>query len=685
MGENKNSVKKQIKELVAKINSCDYEYYVLDRPTVSDREYDKIFSELQKLESEHPDLVSPDSPTQRVSGKALEKFEKGTHRIPMLSLQNSYNLSDLEDFDKKIKKFLETTSDVEYFCEPKLDGLAIELIFEKGLFTTALTRGDGTTGEIVTNNIKTIRSLPLRLDSPSPPDLLEVRGEVLIYKNDFLDFNNSLQEAGELPFANPRNAAAGTVRQLDHKITAQRPLRIFTYGLGDVVGASFKTQFEICNYLNSVGLPTIKVSSAGLKGLKIKGNALSCLCKNIIEVKDYYSYINSIRHDLPFDIDGIVVKVNSLALQDRLGFIARSPRWASAAKFEPEQAKTIIEDIVVQVGRTGALTPVAVMKPVKVGGVTVTHATLHNQEEITRKDVRIGDHVIIQRAGDVIPEVVSVLTELRSKKSTAYFLPATCPSCGKHTQQAEGEVITRCTNIYCPDRIKESLKHFVSRRAMNIDKVGDKIVDALVDANLVKKFSDFYKLSLDDILGLERQGEKSAKNILTSIENSRSSSLARVIFSLGIRFVGEQTAKDLESHFKTLKRFLNTSEEELLSIEGIGPKVAISILEALRSKNFVDEVSELSKYISVSEPKKAASSKLAGKSFLITGTLPIKRDEAKDIIEENGGKTVSSVSKNLDYLVVGDDPGSKLEKANSLGIKVISWPEFENLLIKGDQ
>lgn len=676
----KSNLSIEIENLREKIREHDFNYYVLDNPKISDSEYDALYSQLVRLETENPEYLTPDSPTQRVGGKPLEKFEKVRHRTPMLSLQNTYDTEDLVEFDKRVHKFLETDKDLEYFCEPKFDGLAIELVYENGTMKTALTRGDGEVGENVFGNVKTIRSIPLKLKTEKPPKLLEVRGEILIYKRDFLSMNEELQEAGELTFANPRNAAAGTIRQLDPRITAKRPLRLLSYAVGEVEGIQFKTHQEIEETLLRLGLPGLGISSFQkvLSG-KSKYN-LSCSCHGIDEVIEYYKFINSIRHELPFDIDGIVVKVNDLKLQDRLGFVARSPRWASAAKFAPEQAQTIIEDIDVQVGRTGALTPVAIMKPVKVGGVTITHATLHNQDEVDRKDVRIGDTVVIQRAGDVIPEVVSVVESKRPKNSKRFVIPKNCPVCDHEAIQNEGEVVTRCVNPICEARLKGSLVHFVGRRAMNIEKLGLKLIDTFVDAKLIASFSDIYKLDKKSLLSIERQGEKSVSNLLDSIEKSRNTTLARLIYALGIRFVGEQTAKDLANHFKTSEAFLATDENELLTIEGIGPKVAASLLTELANKAFVKEIKLLLKEISLEAAPQPESSKLNGKTFLITGTLPVKRDDAKDLIEKNGGKIVSSVSKNLDYLIVGDDAGSKLEKATALGIKTLEWREFEKLL-----
>lgn len=665
-------MKSRHEKLKAIIAEHDYNYHVLDQPQISDFDYDKLFAELLNLEKENPDFDRSDSPSQRVGGQVLDSFKKVDHRTPMLSLSNSYSPEDITDFDERVKKFLKTETEIEYFCELKFDGLAMELIYENGRFVRALTRGDGTTGEDVTENIKTIRSIPLQLKTKKPPALFEVRGEVLMFKKDFADLNETQQENGQATFANPRNAAAGTVRQLDSKIAASRPLRFFAYSLGVVEGKTFASQAEIQETFEEWGLPIVQ---------PVEKTELRRVCKGPEAVIQYYHDIEKIRHKLPFDIDGIVVKANSLRIQDDLGLVARSPRWATAAKYKPEQAETLVENIQVQVGRTGALTPVAVMKPVKVGGVTVTNATLHNQEEINRKDVRIGDTVLIQRAGDVIPEVVSVNLSKRPKNSEPFLIPKKCPVCGEKVVQAEEEVVSRCVNPFCSAIVKESLKHFVARRAMNIDKVGDRLIETFVDAGLVKSFSDFYRLKKSQILELDRQGEKSADNVIASIEKSKKTTLNRLIFSLGIRFVGEQTAKALSDHFVTVDRFLEATSEDLLQIPDVGPKVAQSIGDWLNKKLLVKEVRELAKLgVEIEGPKRNTEGPLSGKSFLITGTLPVKRDDAKDLIESNGGKILGSVSSKLSFLVVGDDPGSKVEKAESLGVKMITWDDLTRMV-----
>ncbi|KYG66763.1 DNA ligase (NAD(+)) LigA [Bdellovibrio bacteriovorus] len=661
--------KKRHEELKKLIAHHDYLYHVMDNPEITDFEYDKLFNELLELEKKNASFDISDSPSQRVGSTPLSAFEKAAHRLPMLSLANSYSPEDIFDFDERVKKFLNQSEDIEYLCEPKFDGLSMELIYEGGRFVKALTRGDGTVGEDVTQNIRTIKSLPLKLSTKTPPELLEVRGEVLMLKQDFARLNEAQQENGQQTFANPRNASAGSVRQLDSRITASRPLRFYAYALGATDGIEFATQKSIQDYFAEVGLPTLR------------NTELVRICKGAQAVVDYYHDVEKLRPELPFDIDGIVVKVNSLRLQDDLGLVARSPRWATAAKFKPEQSTTIIENIVIQVGRTGALTPVAIMKPVKVGGVTVTNATLHNQDEINRKDVRIGDTIVIQRAGDVIPEVVSVILEKRPKNSVPFFIPKNCPVCGTEVIKNEDEVVSRCPNPLCIAVVKESLKHFVARRAMNIDKVGDRLIETLVDNKLLSRFSDFYRITKEDILNLDRQGDKSADNIIKSIEGSKKPTLARFIFALGIRFVGEQTAKHLADHFITIDNFLKASEEDLLAVPEIGPKVAKAIGAWTSNLELVQEVRDmLDLGVNIANPVRAESGPLSGKSFLITGTLPIKRDDAKDIIEKNGGKILGSVSSKLSYLVVGDDPGSKVEKAQSLGVAIISWDDLQKML-----
>lgn len=653
------------------MSQLDLSYYSDDAPLISDTEYDFFVKKIEKLEALYPKLKK-DSPTQKVSGLASGPFKKIDHRLPMLSLSNTYNSEEIEEFHNRVLKFLDWPEDrsVEYLVEPKLDGLAIEVIYEDGVLKQALTRGDGTTGEDVTKNILTIKSLPQKLKTKVPPKILEVRGEVLLFKNDFAELNSQQLENDEPAFANPRNAAAGSLRQLDSAITALRPLRVFFYGAGVVEGLNFKTHQEFEEKLISFGLPV---------------NKEAVVCSNIKDVIKYYNKLENRRHNLDYDIDGIVIKVNDWNIQKTLGTIAKSPRWAVAAKFKPEQAETIIEKIEIQVGRTGALTPVAIMTPVKVGGVTVSNATLHNQDEIDRKDVREGDHVIIQRAGDVIPEIVNVLFDKREKKSKPFKIPHKCPSCGSIPEKPEGEAVLRCVNSLCSAKIKEGLKHFVSRRAMNIEKLGDKLIEQLVDLELVKSFSDLYKLDKIALEKLPRQGEKSIQNLLDSIEKSKNSTLARLIYSTGIRFVGEQTAKILAKKFGTLDAFLEATEEELLNADEVGEKVAKSILDQIKNKSFKKELRELVRLgvnlVQQQEEKEKGSNKLNGLTFVITGSFSeMSRDQAKDFIELHGGTAQSSVSKKTSFLLCGESPGSKLDKAQALGVKVIDLEDLKKLL-----
>lgn len=660
-------------KLVKEIREHDYAYFVLDQPRISDRDYDRLYQELLEIEQNFPELLTANSPSQRVGGTALSKFEKMPHKTPMLSLSNTYNIEEIVEFDKRIKKFLSTTDDIEYFCDLKFDGLAIELIYENGALVSALTRGDGVTGENVVSNIRTIRSIPLVLNGPNAPKSIEVRGEIIMHKEDFRTLNEQQQEAGEIPFANPRNAAAGTVRQLDPKIAATRPLKFYAYGLGESPFFKPKTLLEMYSGLKEFGFPIVQKN-------------LFSLATGSDEVVNYYHHIQKMRHQLPFDIDGIVIKINRRSLQDELGFVARSPRWATAAKFEPERAQTTIENIIVQVGRTGALTPVAVMMPVEVGGVTVTHATLHNQDEVDRKDIRIGDTVIIHRAGDVIPEVVSVVLEKRPKKTAPFKIPKNCPICHEPTYQNPGEVVQRCLNPLCAARIKESLKHFVSRRAMNIEAIGDRLIDTLVDQKLLGSFSDIYRLTHDKLIELERQGEKSTKKILENINRSKDTTLARFIYALGMRFVGEQTAKLIAKKVRSVEAFCAVSTEDLLSIDGIGPKVAQAVTDELSKKPFISEIRALLQLgiNPKSETGGSVSSLFAGKTFVITGTLPLDRDKVKDIIEAHGGKASGSVSKKTHFVLAGEEAGSKLDKARELGVPIIDWVKFQKM-IKDDQ
>ncbi len=665
----------KLKEL---IHHHDIQYYLYDKPQITDYEYDQLLSELLAIEekSEPPlnlDLNLSDSPSQRVGGMPLESFKKAKHSKPMLSLSNTYNIEEILAFDQRVRKFLELNpnSTLPYYCELKLDGLALELIYTNGILTQAITRGDGETGEDVTQNVRRIKAIPLKLSTDNPPSLLQVRGEVLMLKNDFEKLNRQQQEQGLAPFANPRNAAAGSLRQLDPHIVAKRNLRFYAYAKGQIQGITFDTQQSLEKYFSDVGILTIQ---------SYNQITTARLCHEINEVTAFYKNILNHRHDLPFDIDGIVIKVNDLSLQDDLGEIARSPRWACAAKYEPEQATTQIQDIIVQVGRTGVLTPVAIMTPVRVGGVLITHATLHNFEEIKKKDLRINDEVVVHRAGDVIPEIIKPLTEKRPAHSKPYQPPTACPSCGGPISIIEGEIAYRCLNPLCPSVVIETLKHFVSRKAMNIDRVGDRLIEEWVTIDLIKQFSDFYLLSKQQLISLPRMGKKSVDNILKSIEASKTPPLDRFIYALGIRFVGQSTSLILANHFQSLPAFLKATESELLSLDEIGPKVAQSILTWIQNPLLI---LDLEKLLSLgvtphfSPIQVSATNPLVfQKKFLVTGTLPLERSKAHEIIKSYGGVIASGVTKDLNFLITGQSPGSKLLKAQNLGVTILSWDEF---------
>jgi DNA ligase (NAD+) len=669
--KSKFSTKDDYLRLVDELNNLDYHYHVLDRPLISDFEYDQLWHKLLALEKSHPDWISECSPTKRIGGETLSSFAKVQHKSPMLSLSNSYCQDEIREFELKLIRSLQCEGAIEFYVEPKYDGLAIELVYEYGHLKVAATRGDGFIGEDVTHNIKTIRSIPLRIDNLKTSPTFEIRGEVLMLKADFLKLNEDQEEGGQAVFANPRNAAAGTIRQLDPKIAALRPLHFFAYGLGICDGFKFESQEQVTLFLETCRIP-------------IAPKELYGICLGADPVCHFYNQVQSQRTKLPFEIDGIVIKVNSLRLQEELGVVARSPRWATAAKYPPDRAETTIEEIVVQVGRTGALTPVALMTPVKVGGVTVSQATLHNQDEISRKDVRIGDHVWVQRAGDVIPEVVEVIFSKRPQRTVPFTLPDHCPVCKSKTHRPEGEAVSRCPNKKCPAALKESFKHFVSRRAMNIEKIGDRLVDDLVDVGLLGKYSDFYLLKKNALLELNRQGEKSVANIISSIERSRVTTLDRLIYALGIRFVGEQTAKTLSTHFKSVTDLSLATEDDLLKIPDIGPRVANSIIQSLKDQAFLSDALELeTSHLKIELKSEIKGIQLQGKTFVITGSLPVSRDKAQGYITAHGGKVLSSVSSKLNFLVVGDDAGAKLEKAQGLNIPSLSWDDLLRMVEKG--
>ncbi len=669
---NINEAKRRILELRELINYHNYRYYVLDSPEITDEEYDKLFRKLKELEEKFPQLITPDSPTQRVGGEPLPEFKQIKHRIPMLSLDNVFNEENLRDFDARVKKILKTEKDIEYVCEPKLDGLAVELIYENGIFIAGATRGDGRVGEDVTSNLKTIKSIPLALFSKKlkPPTILEVRGEVIINKKDFEKLNREREKSGEPLFANPRNASAGSLRQLDPKVTASRPLDIFLYGMGHIEGMSFKSQWDFLNYLPEWGLKT---------------NKLNRLCKGIEEVINYYKEMVSKRQELPYECDGIVVKVNSIEFQKRLGELSHSPRWAVAFKFPPQQAITKIINIEAQVGRTGTLTPVAILEPVRVGGVTISRATLHNMDEIERKDVRIGDTVIVQRAGDVIPEIVQSLPDKRTGNEKKFSMPEKCPSCGSKILREEGEVAYRCINVSCPAQIKERIRHFCIREAMDIEGLGEKFISQLVDRGLVKDIADLYYLKTEDFFHLDRMGTKLAENLYNAIQNSKKTTLDRFLFALGILHVGEHIARVLARELKNLENLTKATRDDLLKIKEIGDEIATSITNFFMNKDNLKLIEKLLKagvrINPVEKPK--GESPLKDKAIVFTGELKsMSRDEAKRLVEDLGGRAVSSVSKKTDLVVAGPGAGSKLENARNLGIKIIDEEEFLKLIRK---
>ncbi|HEX2531480.1 MAG TPA: NAD-dependent DNA ligase LigA [Burkholderiaceae bacterium] len=657
--------------LRSELNRHSYAYYVLDNPTIPDAEYDQLFRELQELEAAHPELLTTDSPTQRVGGAPLPQFAHVRHSVPMLSLGNAFEESDIVAFDRRIREGLRTEHDVEYSTELKFDGLAVNLRYENGILTEAATRGDGAVGENVTPNIRTVRAIPLRLHMDRPPRIIDVRGEVLMFKSDFAKLNVRQREAGLKEFANPRNAAAGSLRQLDSRITARRSLRFFAYGVGLLEGTDMPgTHSGLLDWFVQLGIP-VCTERAVVKGAS--------------EMLDFFHRIAKVRAALPYDIDGVVYKVDHLDEQQKLGFVSRAPRFAVAHKFPAEEALTVVQDIGVQVGRTGAMTPVARLTPVSVGGVTVTNATLHNEDEVNRKDIQIGDTVIVRRAGDVIPEVVAYVPEMRPVHTRKFTMPAVCPVCGSPIVRPEDEAVARCSGGWnkCAAQRKGGLLHFVSRRAMDIEGLGDQLIEQLVDKQMIHTAADLYKLDLTLLVALDRMGEKSARNVLNALEKSKSTTLSRFIYALGIRHVGEATAQELARHFGNLDAVIHASVEQLLEVADIGPVVARSI------RMFFDEPSnlELVRQLRAAgitwpagTPERAAKP-LLGKTFVLTGTLPtLTRDEATQIIEVAGGKVASVVSKKTHYVVAGEEAGSKLAKAQELDIPILDEAGLRELL-----
>lgn len=666
----KKEIKERIEKLKGQLEYHNYRYYVLDDPVVSDTEYDRLMTELVALEEDHPEFLSPNSPTQRVGAKPLAEFETVTHTIPMLSLQNAMELDEVAEFDRRIKKLLRI-NDVDYVMEVKIDGLAVELVYLNGEFTTGSTRGDGFTGEDITQNLRAIKSIPMRLlrDHDIPiPDRLEVRGEVYMGKNEFKELNKERELQGDPLFANPRNAGAGSVRQLDPRITAGRKLNIFCYAPGEILGVTLTTHYHFLDYLKKWGF---------------RVNPLTKLCHNLDELISHYNYIQNMRDRIPYEIDGTVIKVNRFDYQVLLGNVSRSPRWAIAFKFQAHEETTIIEDIIVGVGRTGALTPVAVLKPVMVSGVEVKRATLHNEDEIVRKDILIGDTVIVSRAGDVIPEVVKVIKEKRTGQERPFTMPEECPVCGEKVVRQPGEAIRRCVNINCPAQIKGSIEHFASKRAMDIDGLGEKLVEQLVDKKAINDVSDLYYLEKNDLLQLERMADKSAQNLLDAISTSKKPSFQRFIYALGIRNVGEHISGLLADKFNSIEDLYTLDEDTLMAIPEIGPEVANSITSFFQDDKNRKTISRMLDAGVVIEYKKEGRKPLLGLTFVFTGALKnMGREEARKLVESLGGKTVSSVSKKIDYVVLGEEAGSKVDKARSLDLKIISEEEFLSLIQK---
>ena len=667
-------IRKKAASLRDQIRHHNYRYHVLDDPEIPDIEYDRLMQALQALEEQYPDLVTPDSPTQRVGAAPVSAFGTVQHELPMLSLGNAFGEDELRDFHRRVldKLELDDSSEVIYAAEPKLDGAAVSLLYVDGVLTQGATRGDGTTGEDITHNVRTIEAVPLRLIGSGYPRRLEIRGEVFMPKAGFEAYNKKAREAGEKTFVNPRNAAAGSLRQLDPKLTAERPLDMYAYSVGIVDGGKLPQRHsEIIDQLQDWGVkvcPERRVVS-GVDG---------CI--------SFYNEIGKRRDSLAYEIDGVVYKIDSLALQSELGFVSRAPRWEIAHKFPAQEELTTVEDVEFQVGRTGAVTPVARLKPVFVGGVTVSNATLHNIDELHRKDVRIGDTVIVRRAGDVIPEVAGVVTARRPKGAKRVQLPRKCPVCGSQVVREEGETVARCTGgLFCAAQRAESLKHFVSRRALDIEGFGSKLIEQLVAIDRLKTPSDIFNLSREELSDLDRMGDKSADKLLKAIEKSKSTTLARLLYALGIREVGEATAASVAAHYGRLSNVVAASLDDLQAIDDVGPVVAARVRTFFDEQHNIDEISRLQKF-GVSWPESdpvqtKSDGSLSGKTFVITGTLPsMTRDEAKDLIRSLGGKVTGSVSKKTDFLVAGEKAGSKLSKAEELGIRVLSEGELQQLV-----
>jgi DNA ligase (NAD+) len=668
------SEREEYEWLCQELRRHSYLYYVLDQPEISDAEYDRLFRRLVELEQKHPDWVTSDSPTQRVGFAPVEEFGEVRHAVPMLSLDNAFNADELREFDKRIKRMVGMSADapIEYVAELKIDGLSISITYENGIFARAATRGDGTTGEDVTLNIKTIKSVPLRLLLDNPPPLLEVRGEVYMDKEDFAALNRQQEEAGLKPFANPRNAAAGSVRQKDPNVTARRRLSTFIYAIGASEGVALRSQWETLQFLQKAGL---------------RINPHSRVCQDIEEVVAFTEEWHDKRHGLTYETDGVVVKVNDLATQRDLGAVSHHPRWAMAFKFPPEEQITQVKDIIFQVGRTGAITPVVVMEPVLIAGSTVERATLHNEDFMREKDVRIGDFVKVHKAGDVIPEIIEVVKERRTGHEKIVEFPQQCPECGGDVYRPEGEVVARCANVLCPAQRREHLRHWASRNALNIEHVGPALIDQLMDRGLVKDPADLYALTKEQLMSLERMGAKSAQNVLDEIERSKTPPLARLIFGLGIRHVGEHIAEVLAERFGSLEHLSQASLEELSNVHEVGPKIAQSVYEFFRhaeTQTFLKKLKDAGVQPQEVEKVEVKDSPIAGKTFVFTGELTtMPRSEAEARVKRLGAKATSSVSKKTDYVVVGASPGSKYQKAVELGITILDEQGFLDLINGG--
>jgi DNA ligase (NAD+) len=670
MPEPDEKVLDRIQELREQLNYHNHCYYILDNPEVSDAEFDRLFDELLELERQYPESVTPDSPTQRVGATPLEEFNTVRHSLPMLSLNKATSEADFLDFHRRVLELSKMSDrDIRYTVEPKFDGLAVEAVYGRGFFSLGATRGDGVVGEDVTLNLRTVKSIPLKLMGNAYPELIEVRGEVIMNREDFARLNRAREKRGEPLFANPRNAAAGSVRQLDPKVTSTRPLNMFAYGTGRVEGKELTNHWDGLLYLKQLGF---KISQY------VK------LCDNVEQVKQYYERMLTLRDDLPYETDGIVIKVDEFALQERLGELSRSPRWAVAWKFPAQQEHTIIRDIIVSVGRTGALTPVALLDPVRVGGVEVSRATLHNEHEIKKKDVRIGDTVLIQRAGDVIPEVMKVVESKRTGDEKKFAMPERCPVCGSLVERPEGEAIHRCTGMACPAQIKENLAHFASKGAMNIDGIGRKFLEQMVDKKIIEDPGDLYFLREEDLMKMDRMGDKLAENMLEAIDRSRTPALANLIYALGIRNVGYHLADVLAKHFASIDDLARQRVEDLTQVHEIGPIVAQNIDNFFHNPKNLRILARL-KEGGVTLPAERAEEKkespLEGKTFVLTGGLDsFSREEARRIIEDMGGRVSSSVSKKTDFVIVGKDPGSKYDRALRLGIKTLNEDDFKKML-----